>query len=155
MFRINTQVLTTVSEEGILAAREDIIQKALDMPYSEVDQLEVSFLRNGIERRLCVHNMVDCDAVFYGHLVQRLSSFGLWPRKTPDQINFAAVQLLGNFSSSTPIPHFGNSNHTPNHRHCHNFQFQVHAEVVLSSVSIPILESHRRHFETIRTYPIQ
>lgn len=97
------------------------------------------------DKSVCCHtvNSKECDAIVCGSLVIGLHAIGLWPQKSADTINISARDLASKLDSlriwKYPTLKY--------HYRCSELGLRDQIASMLSSISNPVLESHRRHMQ--------
>lgn len=128
--------------EGILAARERMLERLLALPYAWIDDFETINDDHHQNWPLC--GLPACSAMVYGSLLLRLQVAQLWPRRKASEIYWSVATVAADIKGLALSVHIDMNE--MKHDTCgERVKFADQVEEILKNVEDPVLDCHRLH----------
>jgi hypothetical protein len=129
--------LTRNYTEEILSLRRAAIETLFDIPKRRIK------LYTDNKAILCRYSRPGCDAIIFGSLLRGLGLHDLHPDMKPEDIHLSITEFAEIVKKMEIHPYYSAKGGV--HDDCSSSDFASAALSVLTSVGIPVLESHLRH----------
>lgn len=136
--------------ESLLSVRQTTIKRLLNGVYSYANR----FIRSAdYENTICCKaNPKECDALVYGSLVMSFQSAALWPPVEPQDIEMSINELVSTLLLVEPLtmPRNGSHHRSYDHTACGVADYKETIDRALASITIPVLDNHRRRMTSVK-----